>query len=373
MRHRALRPVLSQPAIEPPGFGETLPFFAAETDGIARYSIDVAAGRWIVLMPFLSLGRPGVLAAHQAALQRAHLFNDADAAFYGLSTDPDDRFRRGLANASVGRRYFWDFDQQVAPLFAPEPSILLVDRGFRIVMAEPIDRTGAVLDRLEAELAAEPPTDQQPFAPVLVLPRVFEPELCAALIDLFRARDAEASGFAATVEGRTVTLVDPRFKRRQDVTLDDPALVSALRDRLTRRLLPAVKRAFNWQASEIERFLLCRYSEDDQGFFSAHRDDATAGTAHRKFAVTINLNAGDYEGGGLRFPEFGRRVCSPPTGGAAVFCCSLLHEVLPVTRGERFCFVPFLYDEDGERIRRRNLAQVGPNNRVQSNIRRPRA
>ena len=373
MRNRALRPVLSPSVIQPPGFGEALPFFAAETDGIARYSIDVAAGRWIVLAPFLSLARPGVLAAHQAVLQRAHLFNDADAAFYGLSTDPDDRFQRGLANAPVGRRYFWDFDQQVAPLFGSEPSVLLVDRGFRIVMAEPIARMGAVLDRLEAELAAEPAADLQPFAPVLVLPRVFEPELCAELVGLFRAQGAEPSGFAATVEGRTVTLVDPRFKRRQDVALDDPVLIAALRERLTLRLLPAVKRAFNWQASEIERFLLCRYGEDDQGFFSAHRDDATAGTAHRKFAVTINLNVGDYAGGGLRFPEFGRRVYSPPTGGAAVFCCSLLHEVLPVTHGERFCFVPFLYDEDGERIRRRNLAQVGPNDRVQSNIRRPRA
>jgi len=326
---------------------------------VARYSIDVAAGRWIVLMSFLSLTRPGAQSALRAVDARHDLFNDADAAFFGVSTDPADRFQRGLSNAAFGRRYFWDFDATVAPLFGAEPGIWLVDRGFRIVMAECLENTPAVLDRLAQELAAEPALEASPHAPVLTLPRVFEPEFCQVLIDYFRTGGAEVAGFAATQDGRTVTVVNPRFKRRLDVTIDDEALVAAITDKLKRRLFPTLKRVFSWQASEIERFLLCRYAEDDQGFFAAHRDDATAGTAHRKFAVTINLNAGAYEGGALRFPEFGPRPYAPPSGGATVFCCSLLHEVLPVTRGERFCFVPFLYDEDGERIRRRNLALVG--------------
>jgi predicted 2-oxoglutarate/Fe(II)-dependent dioxygenase YbiX len=120
-----------------------------------------------------------------------------------------------------------------------------------------------------------------------------------------------------------------------------------------------VKRAFGWQASEIERYLITRYGEHDQGFFSAHRDDVTAGTAHRKFAVTLNLNTGEYEGGELRFPEFGRRTYQPPAGGATVFSCALLHEATPVTRGVRYAFVPFLYDEAGAKLRRANLALVG--------------
>ena len=49
--------------------------------------------------------------------------------------------------------------------------------------------------------------------------------------------------------------------------------------------------------------------------------------------MTINLNADDYEGGDLRFPEFGPRTYRAPTGGAVVFSCSLLHEATPVTRG----------------------------------------
>ena len=35
---------------------------------------------------------------------------------------------------------------------------------------------------------------------------------------------------------------------------------------------------------------------------------------------------------------------------SVVFSCSLLHQALPVTKGRRFCFLPFLYDQDGARI-----------------------
>ena len=62
-----------------------------------------------------------------------------------------------------------------------------------------------------------------------------------------------------------------------------------------------------------------------------------------------------FTGGDLRFPEFGPRCYRPPTGGAVVFCCSLLHEVTPVTAGVRYAFLPFLYDEAGERLRLTHL------------------
>ena len=47
-----------------------------------------------------------------------------------------------------------------------------------------------------------------------------------------------------------------------------------------------------------------------------------------------------------------------PTGGAVVFSCSLLHEATPVTKGRRFVFVPFLYDEAGARVREANMQFV---------------
>jgi predicted 2-oxoglutarate/Fe(II)-dependent dioxygenase YbiX/peroxiredoxin len=348
-----------------PGVGEPAPFFVAATDGIEQYSLDVAAGRWIVLMMLGTLAEPASRQALELVVSRRRMFNDADAAFYGVSVDPLDRTQRGLANSEPGLRFFWDFDCAVTRLYGVadgeylRPTIFLLDPSFRIAMAEPVENTAAVLDRLEQELRDTPALEDSPFAPVLILPRILEPELCAELIDYYHQGLPSQSGFAHDVDGRTYERIDTRLKRRKDVIIESEDLIEAVRTRLETRLFPMLKRALGWQAKYIERYLICRYAAEDQGFFFPHRDDVTAGTAHRKFAVSLNLNAEDYEGGGLRFPEFGRRSYSPPTGGAAVFCGSLLHEATPVTRGERFVVVPFLYDEEGARIRRANLARIG--------------
>lgn len=345
--------------------GEPAPFFVAATDGIEQYSLDVAAGRWIVLMMFGALSEPASKAAHSLALKRRRMFNDTDAAFYGVTVDPLDRRQRGLANSDPGIRYFWDFDCAVSRLYGVadgeflKPTIFLLDPSFRVAMAEPVENTAAVLDRLEQELRDAPALADSPFAPVLILPRVLEPELCAELIAYYQQGEPSESGFAHDIGGRTFETIDTRLKRRQDVTIESEPLIEAVRTRLETRVFPMLRRAMGWQAKYIERYLICRYADQDRGFFFPHRDDVTAGTAHRKFAVSLNLNAEDFEGGDLRFPEFGRRTYRPPTGGAAVFCGSLLHEATPVTRGERFVVVPFLYDEEGARIRRANLARIG--------------
>jgi hypothetical protein len=47
----------------------------------------------------------------------------------------------------------------------------------------------------------------------------------------------------------------------------------------------------------------------------------------------------DYAGGDLVFPEFGRRPYRAPMGGAVVFSCGALHQVMPVTKGRRYAFL----------------------------------
>jgi predicted 2-oxoglutarate/Fe(II)-dependent dioxygenase YbiX len=42
-----------------------------------------------------------------------------------------------------------------------------------------------------------------------------------------------------------------------------------------------------------------------------------------------------------------------------VFSCSLLHEATPVTRGRRFAFLPFLYDEQAAKVREANNPHLG--------------
>jgi predicted 2-oxoglutarate/Fe(II)-dependent dioxygenase YbiX/peroxiredoxin len=352
--------------VAPPQFGEPAPLFVAATDGVDRYGFDVAGGRWIVLMVFATLSLEACATAHAAVLARRELFDDVAACFFGVSADRADRIQRGLRNAAPGVRYFWDYDHAISRLYGLNdgatlrPAVFLIDPMLRIVMAEPIEDTPLVLDRLalELETARQRPASEDGFAPVLVAPRILERELCADLIAYYQRQGGTPSGFAADQDGRTVTRLNPALKRRSDATIEDAALRAAVRSRVERRLFPLIKRAWGWQASEIERDLITCYDSADSGFFSAHRDDATAGTAHRRFAVTLNLNSEDYDGGELRFPEFGRRLYKPPTGGAVVFGCSLLHEATAVTRGVRYAVVPFLYDAEGAAIRRANLGKL---------------
>ena len=348
----------------PPGWGEPAPFFTAVTDGVPNYSIQVAAGRWMVLMAFGSLGNPACAAALAQVMQRRALFDDVDALFFGVTIDPADRLERGLCNSAPGIRFFWDLDRKVCQTLGVidtahmRPTVFLIDRQFRIAASGPIESIDAVLDQLAAARQAEDATSTVAFPPILIAPRIFEPAFCRTLLDYFAGETAEESGFAVDVDGRTVTHVAAHLKRREDVGITDETLLDGVMQRLEGRLLPLIERSFAWRPTDIERFLICRYAAGNQGFFSAHRDNVTAGTAHRKFAVSINLNAEDHVGGDIRFPEFSHQTFRPPTGGAAVFACGLLHEVTPVTAGQRFTLVPFLYDADGARVRAANAGRV---------------
>ena len=65
----------------------------------------------------------------------------------------------------------------------------------------------------------------------------------------------------------------------------------------------------------------------------------------REVAMSINLNTEEFEGGELRFPEFGDQRYRPDTGTAIVFSSSLLHEAMHVTAGRRMVFLAFLFGD----------------------------
>ncbi|HEX9168030.1 MAG TPA: 2OG-Fe(II) oxygenase [Roseiarcus sp.] len=106
--------------------------------------------------------------------------------------------------------------------------------------------------------------------------------------------------------------------------------------------------------TRIERDLVARYDAESGGHFGPHRDDTGISVAHRRFAVSINLNA-DFDGGEISFPEYSPRTFKAAPGTAVVFSASILHQVARVTRGRRYVFLTFLYDEDAERVRQVNL------------------
>ena len=352
--------------------GDPVPMFRTRaSNGNASYDFSSAAGRYVVLC-LLGSAAPKLCRQAMAAVSRErHLLDDRKASFFGVSIDPKDETEGRLREALPGIRFFWDQDHAVSRLLgalheagdgrtaAYRPFWLLLDPMLRVLEVGPLAETESLLRRIEAL----PPVDEHAacdlHAPVLVLPRVFEPELCRELIALYERHGGRQSGFMREVDGKTVTVLDASFKRRADYDIVEEAVRNATRERIRRRVVPEIEKAFQFKVSRMERYIVACYDADTAGHFRAHRDNTTKGTAHRRFAVTVNLDAEAYEGGDLRFPEFGSRTYRAPTGGAVVFSCSLLHEVLPVTAGRRYAFLPFLYDEEAARVRVGNNRYLG--------------
>ena len=216
---------------------------------------------------------------------------------------------------------------------------IIVDAAGRVAAVLPQPTPDAIAAWVTQLYTASQPVVVQAKAPVLLLERVLEPGLCCTLIDYWQRKDKVSN----TVGGLRGNVVNDDVKRRHDVQLDDPRLFMQLRDCLVRRVVPAILRAFHVGITVIEAPIIGCYDADSGGRFGRHRDNTSSYTAHRQFALSLNLNSDqEYEGGELRFAEFGRELYRPVAGGALVFSSSLLHEVVPVTRGRRFGVFTFL-------------------------------
>ena len=345
--------------------GDPAPDFKQRSFSNANYVFNSAAGRYIVLCFFGSASDPKGRAAIDLALSHKGLFNDDKASFFGVSMDPKDETERRVADHYPGYRYFWDFDGRVSKLYGAIPSDcdpsagqvpvrrkwVVLDPTMRVMKVFPIE--AEVMTYLES---LPPPSRFAGFelqAPVLVLPNVFEPDFCEHLISLYETHGGEESGFMREVNGKTVLVNDHGHKRRRDYLLADPKVIEATQARFYRRVVPEIAKVHQFAVTRMERYIVSCYAAEDAAHFAPHRDNTTKGTAHRRFAVSVNLND-DFDGGEVSFPEYGPRSFKAPTGGAVVFSCSLLHAVSQVTRGRRYAFLPFLYDDAAAKIREEN-------------------
>jgi predicted 2-oxoglutarate/Fe(II)-dependent dioxygenase YbiX len=347
--------------IPPLSRGDPAPWFVAAASGNPNFHFSMTVGRYI-LLGFLPPPGPARDAALAPLKANGARFDDANLAAFLTVRDAESIAT--AQNQPIGQRWFFDADGHVSRLYgalddagAEHPHWLLLDPMHRVLDAFPISQTKALFDAIEGLPPRDAHAGIELNAPVLIVPRVFEPEICQRLIALYETDGGQPSGVMRDVDGRTVGVLDD-FKRRRDFIIDDPALRHELLTRIHRRLTPEVAKVFQFRATRIERYIVACYDAAEGGYFRPHRDNETLGTAHRKFACSINLNAEAFEGGDLRFPEFGRRTYRPPTGGAVVFACGLQHEATPVTRGRRYAFLPFLYDEAGQRTREANLSAL---------------
>ncbi|MEM7303423.1 MAG: 2OG-Fe(II) oxygenase [Pseudomonadota bacterium] len=356
--------------------GDPVPWFALPSGENPRYVLDTTAGRYIVLCFFVTAADPTSREALSAVHDARSLFDDARACFFGISNDQTDQTNGRIANSLPGLRFFWDFGNDVAKKYgaAPDDSNgkvdsdawrrfwLVLDPTMRILKVVPFAANDSGAGEVIDYLKSLPPPEQfcgfDVQAPVLVLPQVFEPEFCEQLIALYDKDGGEESGFMREVEGKTVMLQDHKHKRRRDYGIEDKTVIQAIQSRIIRRVVPEIMKVHQFQVTRMERYVVACYAAEDGAHFKPHRDNTTSGTAHRRFAVSINLNSA-FEGGEVGFPEYGPRTYKAPAGGAVVFSCSLLHRVTPVTEGRRYAFLPFLYDDAAARLREENVKHLG--------------
>lgn len=341
--------------------GDSAPWFTAPTPSNPEFVFDTAAGRY-VLLAFLSKddGALNAQALRTLAAQRA-LFDDDRRSAFVVVRDPATA---ATAVDMRGLRWLLDLDGRVNRLYGAldedgeeRPQWIFLDPGLRVMGRVQLANAPMIFDALRqlrppAEHAGTPLN-----APVLILPRVFEPELCERLIALHQADGGRFTGVMRDEGERTVAVMD-ELKKRRDILVEDPTLLATLKDRLERRLFPMMERGLMFRPTHIERYLVSCYDAADSAVFHPHRDSTTQGTAHRRFACSINLSD-DFEGGDLRFGEFGPKTYRPPVGGAVVFSCAVLHEATRVTRGRRYAFLPFLYDDAGADVLAAYEARVG--------------
>ena len=336
--------------------GDPVPWFSARTITGAQIDLHVEAGRWVVLCFLGSLAERRSMAELATILAAAAVFREDHCVFYGILSEmpADAAVLAGISGPAMG--YVVDDGGDLVRAYGAEgsPRTIILDPLLRAVANVAFDHPdghGAVVTGFLKQLPEVGASAGVPLtAPVLIVPRVFEFELCDALIDLYRRQGGEDSGFLLDQDGKTATVIDHSLKRRQDLVLVDPETRAILRDRIVRRLLPAIERFFQFKATRMDRYMISCYDSELGGHFFRHRDNLNAGARHRRFAVSLNLNS-DYDGCDLRCPEFGRQTYRAPAGGAIVFSCGMLHEVTPVTRGQRYAFVPFLYGEEDAAIR----------------------
>ena len=345
--------------------GEPAPWFSSISIGNDReaVAIDELAGPNIVLLFFTGASRPGLLQMVERLVGN-ELFDGEQATFIGLSREPDASLVELARQARPGRFLVHDPNGVIAkqyglgdPADAHGLVAFILTSALQVADILPLGPSAGVeevVSALRRRLSSPPPV-QNP--PVLVVPNVFDRSFCDRLVELHQVSGGREIGVIESGGKAVGGQFDASFRKRLDWYISDESTQAQARDLLSRRLLPMVYRAFQFNTTRIERYLVGCYDAATGGHFAAHRDNTAPPVAHRRFALTINLND-DYEGGNLRFPEFGRQNYRAAPGDAIVFSCSLLHEVTPITRDRRFAFVSFLYDEQSQQLRDAYARQV---------------
>jgi hypothetical protein len=353
-------PVQPGTKVPPGGFarGDHSPVFALETDdGQIVYShADPLAGRplLVVLCRGVSAGSDALLRSVANAYVR---LAQCDVPVLAATAGSPPELRALKARLRLPFDVLLDGSAELLNLFT-EPAngpddgvIVLIDQNRRIVSVHrDVGAVPTVLTEIAALTAAPRVLTLDSHPPVLVLPRVFDAADCERLIDLWhrpvrlwRSDGLTNSGYANETGDFKVRIES--YGRTDQYVVRDTAMQSYIDRRVIRRVLPEIAKSFAVSPSYREDYRIACYDSAERGGLKGHRDNPTQERRHRQFTISVNLNAGEYDGGALRFREYGDQLYEVERGSAVVWSCSLLHEVTDVTRGRRFMLGTHIFSD----------------------------
>jgi hypothetical protein len=323
-------------AKQPPEPGDIAPAFklAATTGESIDPASDLVAGRPLLLLFRASDAVPQDLEALVAQVK---------------ATDGRAVLVTGLGETATldGFESAADADGVVGSLFGAARLVLIAPNRHIAYLGGDAAAAQAALARIAATRAS---VVMVSHPPVLITPDVLSRAECQKLINIFamQGQTFVDPGHGTLPPGTAdykQKIPEYGRKDRIDHWIRQPETNAFIDDRLNRRLIPEIQKCFQYKITRREAYRIGSYEGERGGELHGHRDNTKPMVAHRRFACSINLNTEQFEGGELRYPEFGNQLYRPETGAAITFSCSLLHEPMHVTKGRRFVLLAFLYGE----------------------------
>ena len=210
-------------------------------------------------------------------------------------------------------------------------NILMVTDKPQVYITSPNRRIISVMDSDEwremKEFNIEDYLPKEVNIPYLLIENALDKDLLKKVIDFYNQKKVEGKLIAHQHSTKDRLHVHP-----------DAELEKELDHKISRSVLPELRKVFYFDAEYRELYKICSYDAETSGRFHPHRD-TPAPYQHRKYALSLFLND-DYEGGEFVLPEYGLKV-KPKANTAFIFPGISTHQVLPVTKGSRMTIISF--------------------------------
>ena len=202
-----------------------------------------------------------------------------------------------------------------------EPNIYITTPNRRILSIISID------ELKHTHLKKETYLSKGSHIPYLLIENALDEPLLKKIIDFYNTQKKDGTLIAHKHSTKDRLHVHP-----------DGDLETQLDHKLSRSVLPELRKVFYFDVTYRETYKICSYDAVSSGRFHPHRD-TPAPFQHRKYAMSLFLND-DYEGGEFLLNEYGLRL-KPKANTAFIFPGINTHQVLPVTKGSRMTVITF--------------------------------